>query len=306
MNRDSCTRVCLTSLVDTNNTLLNGLRQNCSSNSRGARLTLVDEPKDAQVVILADTGYFGWRHVCSAFRYCGDFKDKYVLAINNTDWPYPVFDGFYPSITRRCRGAFSWGYYLEQKPIQETRQYRQKYLYSFVGRACTHKVRQQLLELDGIKSPCIDIDNIPKRMDKFDYSATYNEILNESEFVLCPRGFGASSFRLFEVMRAGRVPIIISDKWIAPPLGDWNSFSIRVNESNVSDIPRLVHNNRCMAKERGNRAKECYERYFGSQVYLETIIRFYMLRAQLFSWKTLIARSVLRSRTREMRQVLRG
>ncbi len=38
-----------------------------------------------------------------------------------------------------------------------------------------------------------------------------------------PRGIGASSVRIFEAMRAGRAPVIISDDWIVPPVGDWGS-----------------------------------------------------------------------------------
>ena len=35
-------------------------------------------------------------------------------------------------------------------------------------------------------------------------------MLRQSKFVICPRGVGTSSIRLFECLRAGRVPIIVA------------------------------------------------------------------------------------------------
>ena len=50
--------------------------------------------------------------------------------------------------------------------------------------------------------------------------------------MICPRGWGSSSIRLFEVMEMGRVPVIISDAWVneAPK---WADFSVRVSEADV-------------------------------------------------------------------------
>lgn len=61
-----------------------------------------------------------------------------------------------------------------------------------------------------------------------------------SKFVLCPRGVGCSSYRLFEVMSAGRIPVIISDEWVKPPGPRWDRFSVRVAEREVTKIPDLL------------------------------------------------------------------
>jgi hypothetical protein len=284
VNTSTRRTIYITSLIDTDNTLLKSLAANYSVKSSPS-LSLVGDPSDAEFIILADTGYFGWSDLVASIDRCNMFDGKYVLTINNSDWPYPVFDGFYPSLTRHWPGAFSWGFYLDPTTIciEKRQMYQRKFLYSFVGRARTHRIRQKLLALDTPDCPCIDIDNIPERLDKFDYYRSYNDLMYNSDFVLCPRGFGASSIRLFEVMRAGRAPVIISDKWIAPPLVDWDSFAIQIKENDILSIPNVLEYHKDEADARGKLAKQAYDKYFSSDVYVETIIDMYLERPRLFS-----------------------
>ena len=64
--------------------------------------------------------------------------------------------------------------------------------------------------------------------------------ITKSHFVLCPRGLGTSTYRLYEVLRLGRVPIIISDDWVPPEGINWNSCSIRIAEDRITDLPVLI------------------------------------------------------------------
>jgi hypothetical protein len=308
MNSKERTTVYITSLVDVNNSLLKSLLENYSK-KEDSSIALVEDPKGANFIVLAETGYLGWPHLATTYKFCNNLKDKYVLMINNTDWPYPVLDGFYPSLTTRCSGAFSWGYYLEQSSrfyIERSQTYRPKYLYSFVGRVSTHGVRQKLMALDRVGCPCVDVDNISdRRFGNFEYHKTYYDIIHDSYFVLCPRGFGASSIRLFEVMRAGRVPVIISDKWIAPPVGDWNSFSIKIEENDILYIPAILRKYEHKADELGKLAKQTYNKYFRSDIYLESIIDFYSKRARRLSRNTLVRRAFLHSSIRELRSIVK-
>ena len=70
--------------------------------------------------------------------------------------------------------------------------------------------------------------------------ARYVGSIKDSAFVLCPRGGGTSTFRLFETMMLGRVPVILSDQWVPRVGPDWESFSLRVMERDVSKVPRLL------------------------------------------------------------------
>jgi hypothetical protein len=58
-----------------------------------------------------------------------------------------------------------------------------------------------------------------------------------SKFVLCPRGYACSRWRLFETMMAGRVPVIISDQWVPPEGPAWERFSVRVSQKHVAQPP---------------------------------------------------------------------
>jgi hypothetical protein len=94
-----------------------------------------------------------------------------------------------------------------------------------------HPVR--LLVQTGPWQQMFDRSGIPEKK-------RYAEILKESRFVLCPRGNGVGSIRLFEVLKAGRVPVIISDEYVPPSGVDWSSCSITVKERNFRKIPEIL------------------------------------------------------------------
>jgi hypothetical protein len=68
----------------------------------------------------------------------------------------------------------------------------------------------------------------------------YAENIRLSKFVICPRGNGVGSVRLFEVMKAGRVPVIISDNYVLPAGVDWESCSIVVKEGNIANLSEII------------------------------------------------------------------
>lgn len=75
----------------------------------------------------------------------------------------------------------------------------------------------------------------------------FNNFLNltsRSIFSLCPRGYGRSSFRLYEVMQLGSIPVYIYDhKWC--PFEDeidWSEFCILIDISNIHNIDNILSN----------------------------------------------------------------
>jgi hypothetical protein len=62
------------------------------------------------------------------------------------------------------------------------------------------------------------------------------KLVHRSKFVLCPRGHGPSSHRLFETLGAGRVPVVISDNWLPPPGVLWEECAVRIAEADVDSI----------------------------------------------------------------------
>lgn len=232
---------------------------------------VVDSVAAADIALYVENGYAGIREALRARRDIGRKMPCFVFS--ESDWPYPFLPGLYPSLTRRRPWAASWAYILPpaQAAADDAGDDR-RYLFSFVGRASTHKVRETVLCLDTPDTPCIDASAAGGRFPGWDYRRSFDQLIRESRFVLCPRGIGASSIRVFEAMRAGRVPVIVSDAWLEPPVGDWTRFSLRIPEARVVDIPAVCRAYEGRAAEMGRAAREAYHTYFAPERFIDSVI----------------------------------
>ena len=72
----------------------------------------------------------------------------------------------------------------------------------------------------------------------------YARSITASKFVLCPRGYGPNSVRMYETLALGRIPIIISDGFKLPLEQQipYKKFCIAVDESKLDQIPSIVDN----------------------------------------------------------------
>jgi hypothetical protein len=100
----------------------------------------------------------------------------------------------------------------------------------------------------------------------------YAETVRRSKFVLCPRGTGTASFRLFETLAAGRVPVIISDDWEPISGPDWGSCSIRIAEKSVREIPRMLEEAEASWPAMAASAKHVWNGYFAPDVIWHRLI----------------------------------
>ena len=147
----------------------------------------------------------------------------YVGAPTNWARRFPVHGGPYPSLLNPVPSA-------TQEP---------DLLFSFRG-ALSHPVRERLL---GVSHPrAVMEESASVFVGHGEYAADgaaferYAQLVQRSKFVLCPRGHGPSSFRLYEALGAHRVPVVISDEWLPPPRVDWGRCVIRVPEADVDEI----------------------------------------------------------------------
>jgi Exostosin family len=95
-----------------------------------------------------------------------------------------------------------------------------------------------------------------------DMKKRYVDMIARSKFVLCPRGNGTSSFRLFEVMQCGRVPVIIADSWVPPEGVDWKSCSVRVQELDIPRIPSILEEYESSWAEMASCARRVWEDHY--------------------------------------------
>jgi hypothetical protein len=186
---------------------------------------------------------------------------------------FPALPGLYPSLTpwnadlRFARSAPYLPKPWDDEDVQLNRNDR-TYLFSFVGSVLTSAIRRRVLELRHPRGLIRDSSNDdayrsaqPQEIYRR-FHQSYRVILADSAFVLCPRGVGASSIRLFETMRAGRVPVVISDQWMPPSGIPWDEFIVRIREKELETIPEHLESLEGRARDMGRLARQQWELNF--------------------------------------------
>ena len=206
------------------------------------------------------------------------FREKCFLS-DSSDQAIPYLPGFYASIEktwyspRRTRsGPFPSSMEnaaIEYDPVFNER----RYLYSFVGSTLTWPVRAELAKLRHGRGYFEDrsADSLRIRMTGDDqergaFAQHYVDVIRRSQFVLCPRGIGCGSIRLFETLQAGRVPVILSDAWVPPAGPAWAQISVRVAEEDWAAVPALLEAREGEAAGMGRSARRAWEEWFAPPV----------------------------------------
>jgi len=108
---------------------------------------------------------------------------------------------------------------------------------SFVG-SMTHPIRNALLSRVH-KQPGVLVqafewkEKIPdQQVDLF------KQIAQRSIFSLCPRGYGATSYRLYEAIQLGSIPVYVSDKHLLPWSDEieWEEFCVVAKPNQIEDV----------------------------------------------------------------------
>lgn len=193
------------------------------------------------------------------------------LKITDVFWTHalinePALDGIrihpFPLYPVRCAGT-SVEEHESLKPLSQRR-----YLYSFVGAydpACyLTPVRQWLFDLTVTEGGLIEqrdawhygqhvygeqVAGVPMQAHQLQQhkqaSESYEAVLRETVFCLCPSGSGPNSIRLWEALGFGCVPIILSDTLQLPGNMDlWREAALQVPEceARVKALPAMLRN----------------------------------------------------------------
>lgn len=249
---------------------------------------LAADPARADVVVLFTDGYVStaqWR----AER--GRHQGRECLLYSGADRPNPALRGLYPSLDREGAGRLPYPYFTSYHPAPEATDLRPASLRSrlvgFRGRLATHPVRERLRALlgaDVVRDPARDV--LPDAA--VSSHCGYCDELADTVFSLCPRGFGASSYRLYESLAQGCVPVIISDDFQPPPgPEDWSEFSLRVSEHDLDGLPARLAELLPEADRMSRAARMAWSRHFSPEALRE---RFpadvaTVLAAQEISWR---------------------
>jgi hypothetical protein len=194
---------------------------------------------------------------------------------NEHDRPWCIFPGVYCSMPKsrfNYRRQRATRYIRLLNPVDPHPSERPDILFSFIGNSRI-TLRRQILQLRSSRAILEDTSSFNAFFaDRVGGNhARYAEVLRRSKYVLCPRGAGTSSIRLFETLRAGRVPIIVADQWVAPEGPDWASCSLRVNERDIAYIERIAADAEPRWHAMAANARQVWTEWFADEVLFDRI-----------------------------------
>ena len=241
----------------------------------------VDDPADADLVLFTDCHILNSADWALRAIRSADVAQRFphkVCVYNERDRPWCCLPGVYVSMP--APGFVSrWqvpGAYFDVDPPAtrvgvDPATIEPDLLFSFLG-ATTHRCREDIFRLHATRS-CLERtdgflfhDPASERFEE--RRRRFAEIMLRSKFVLCPRGHATSSFRLYEALSAGRVPVILADAWVPPSGPNWNEISIRWPEARIAELPCHLEEREAEAATIGARARDAYEAWFAHDVVL--------------------------------------
>ena len=252
--------------------------------------TLVSSPDEADFILLVGSFGLDPQHLLDHPLYRAH-PDKCAVYTEDDNY-LPLAPGVYCSAiedeSSRAGRTFSYSYvsasgrysnrYVTEAGIQKS------LLFSFQG-GSTSLLRKRMFNLNFNRRDIV-IENTstyyhwdlsqPGREER---QQRYAQTIASSHFVLCPRGAGTGSIRLFEVMQAGVTPVLISDGYLlpaAPGAGTsrvpWDSFLIRIAERDIARLPELLEPHLASAAERGRLARQAWLDFFAPEKEFDAIV----------------------------------
>ncbi len=247
---------------------------------------IVDVPEVADFVIqtLSDAINFNPFRLSANLPSAGDIAK---ITWDISDHPSGRYSGFYCSLPKHLFDPArhtTISYPVQFNELIEKFTFSDADMdFSFVGQM-THNVRKRIVATFGHaeNSNCLAIDsgNTAWLMEydrdhvrrTHEAKSRYADIMRQSKFIICPRGEGTGSFRLFEAMQSQRVPIIVSDQYVKPGGIDWDSFSITVPESRIADIPQLVADHMGDWETMATKARQVWQDNFSPDHIMDFIV----------------------------------
>jgi hypothetical protein len=249
--------------------------------------SLTEEPDLADLILICDARFENYSIKIRLHLLLKLYHNK-CFILSNLDKPNYFNRGIITSAEKsllnfsRFRSCSYTAYYdpyhnpfirnhtlTQPKPSKE-------YIISFWGRL-SHPLRKAIFELKFIRKD-IEIKDTTSLYDLWaginstDLQEAYYNTMLKSKFALCPRGFGVNSIRLFEAMKLGIAPIIVSDDLILPLGPKWADFCIFIKENDISNLESIVEKFENKYQEMGRLAKINFELYFDEKVYFNYVV----------------------------------
>lgn len=275
-SRDDCSVV-----TEDSNLISSFLRYNDSA--EGAEF--VDSPENSDLIVIFEQFSFKLWDYRDSLKECSlvrRFSEK-VYTVNYDDLGRGYLPGCYTSLATRnfdhnihraCSYPRTYNEYASEKTSKLK---TPRLLFSFCGTINSHPVRKKIVRAlsdfgDGRIKYVDQMFHQHTAQQKIEF---VQEVL-DSLFVLCPRGWSPTTYRLFEVMALGRCPVIISDEWVPIAGIEWRECSVQIDESDIPRIPEILSRRSADAETLGANARRVWEQFFSlerrNKYYLNAIL----------------------------------
>ena len=239
---------------------------------------LVTDPEAADIIFFIENSHYHGDYFFSELKK-NHLVRKYpnkVFMYNSHDMPWLILPGLYACMPKRY---FDKSFMAASPYIEVINPYincdftnEPKFLFSFYGALSSIPRRK----LPGIRHQrgrvLVSTVGMYGEHKPEDLQLQYAQLLSDSKFVLCPKGIGTSSIRLFETLQAGRVPVIIADDWVAPMGPDWEQFAVFIREKDVYKIPEILELEEHHWNTKSRLARKAWEDFFAPDVMFSYMI----------------------------------
>tara|TARA_A100001515_G_scaffold144994_1_gene151201 strand:+ start:89 stop:958 length:870 start_codon:yes stop_codon:yes gene_type:complete len=134
---------------------------------------------------------------------------------------------------------------------------------SFVG-SYTHPIRGEMAR-HAPKEYAIYMQPQWSEVVTADQFSLFEELSARSKFVLCPRGYAATSVRMYETFQYGAIPVYISDDFILPWEDeiDWSKLVVKVTVDQLPELEQILDSySEEKWKDMVSYGESVYQKYF--------------------------------------------
>jgi hypothetical protein len=255
-------------------------RLHAATDAVGAHV-LTDSPHDAELILFTQSHMLkrDWRLQAIRGHPLTRAHREKVLVYDEADLPWCGLPGVYVNMPARAWVAVhqrAFGYFVPPELVRAAATGGPRdLLFSFIG-SDTAAARRPLFGLrhpDAVVEQAVGFRFWDTTLPDFAARrAHYAATLARSRFVLCPRGAGTSSIRLYEVIATGGVPVIIADDWVAPAGMDWDAFSLRWPEGRTAGLIETLVARDAQWPQMSAAARRAYEQHFSPAAYFHGVI----------------------------------
>lgn len=256
------------------------------------RHQLVFDPKSADCILFIDAHYnlhVDYLSIVSEHTLTKKYPYK-IFLYNEYDRPHLACRGLVVSMPKvlfsraRHRAVCYATNPMDQYSSEVLTTFRSKFCF-FAGGCRYNPTRQRIVKhlsnstVDiadtSDVSPWVTGAHAPSETQRTKSMNDYRRKLIEYQYCLCPRGMGASSFRLFEALAMGSVPVVLSDDFVQPDIVDWSEGVVAYPQSRpksiLSDQEKLFGQYQCRQQSisrmyRAHFSQSSRWNYFGSEL----------------------------------------